>query len=154
MFDATGPLDKVQKAAGELLGGSIRSMTLKLVCQYTMEPVGAGYKIQAPREFVPKLLPALEFGLKAMHKVKDASSLLQTFGIPLPKPPQELIELTSGLIDGLAGRNGYACIDAAAKAAAPGGNDEATALARHQQHEFAAFLEKHDPEVSQTSRTA
>ncbi len=59
VFNAKGTTEKIQAAVDELIGGSQRTMTLRLICQYTMEPVGAGYRIHAPREFVPKVLPAL-----------------------------------------------------------------------------------------------
>ena len=59
VFDAKSTTEQVQAAVDELIGGSQRSMTLRLVCQYTRTPVGDGYKIHAPREFVPKMLPAL-----------------------------------------------------------------------------------------------
>jgi serine/threonine protein kinase len=59
MFSAKDRLENVQTAVDELVGVSNRQMTLRLVCQYTMEPVGDGYPIHAPRELLPKMLPAL-----------------------------------------------------------------------------------------------
>jgi len=68
VFNAKGTTEKIQAAVDELIGGSQRTMTLRLICQYTMEPVGAGYKIHAPREFVPKMLPALCASSLRLHK--------------------------------------------------------------------------------------
>eukprot|EP01045_Picozoa_sp_COSAG04_P026924 COSAG04_NODE_3838_length_2488_cov_3.587841_3_plen_94_part_00 len=83
---------------------------------------------------------------------KKSSGLLRQFGLPIPEVPQELADMTAGVIDGLGGDNGYACVNSAAQAAAGGDCDDATALSRFQQHEFEAFLKKHDPQVSTPHR--
>ena len=78
----------------------------------------------------------------------SVSSLLRTFGIPVPEVPQQLADMTAAVIDGLGGDNGYACINSAAQAAAGGGDTGSEQLSRFQQREFEAFLKTHDPEVS------
>ena len=51
VFDATGPLDRIQAAVDALGGVSTRKMRLRLICQYSYEPVGEGYLITVPRDF-------------------------------------------------------------------------------------------------------
>ena len=74
VFSASGVVSTVQSAIDEFAS---EKMTLRLVCQYTGEPVGDGYEITAPREVVPKLLPLLSAGLKAMTVIKDKINVVQ-----------------------------------------------------------------------------
>ena len=83
-----------------------------------------------------------------MKGANCVSTILQMFGLPIPKVPQELVEKTEAFIGGLGGDTGYACVNSVVEASAGGsGQPHTTALSRFQQHEFQRFLKQHDPEV-------
>ena len=145
IFNAANKMEAVQAALDDL---DCSSMTLRLLCQYTWEPVGAGYPIPQPRDTVPKLLPLLEAGLKGMKAVKGVGGLGRMFGLPVPEIPESAIEGIGQMVDEL-GSAGYACVEEAA-AKAGGGNP--TSVSRFQQSEFEAFLRKHDPEANWKSQ--
>ena len=149
VFDASSPMEAVQSAIDEF---SSKKMTLRLVCQYTGEPVGDGYEITAPREVVPKLLPLLSAGLKAMTVINGAASLAKFVGLPLPDKliPASVVDKTTEIVEGLgAGESAFPCVaEAAGVAVGADSPDEAkTKLSRHQQREFEAFLADADPEA-------
>ena len=145
VFDASSPMEAVQAAIDEF---SSQTMTLRLVCQYTGEPVGDGYEITAPRELVPKLLPLMSAGLKAMKAVNGVTRIGRLFGLPLPEVPKALQEKLATMIDGLgAGESGFACVAEAAGEAVKGDSAAAkTELSRFQLREFEAFLNEADPD--------
>jgi len=145
VFDASSPMEAVQSAIDEF---SSKKMTLRLVCQYTGEPVGDGYEITAPRELVPKLLPLMSAGLKAMKAVNGVTRIGRLFGLPLPEVPEALQDKLETMIDGLgAGESGFACVAEAAGEAVKGDSAAAkTELSRFQLREFEAFLNDADPD--------
>jgi hypothetical protein len=131
----------VQAAVDDMDAGTF---TLRLLCQYSWKPVGAGYRIQAPRDSVPKLLPLLSVGLKGMKAVCGIGSLGRMFGLPWPDMPESAVGVAEKLVDGLGSE--FACVTAAAGAAAGGDSARArTAVSKFQQAEFEAFLRQHDP---------
>ena len=63
-----------------------------MLCQYTLEPVGDGYEIEAPRDTIPTLLPLMVFGLKAMQTLNGVASLgKMLLGPAVPTLPQAFL---------------------------------------------------------------
>jgi hypothetical protein len=150
VFSAGSALAAVQAAVDDMDAGTF---TLRLLCQYSWEPVGAGYRIQAPRDSVPKLLPLLSVGLKGMKAVRGIGNLGRMLGLSLPDLPESAVGAAEKLVDGLGSE--FACVTAAAGAAAARGSARArTAVSKFQLAEFEAFLRQHDPKEAWKAQLA
>ena len=137
MFNVNNPMESAKNAVDQF---STKKMTLRLVCQYTGEPVGDGYEIDQPREVIPKLLPLMSVGLKAMKMVNGVSKLGRLFGLPAPEIPPNWIDSVNSMVDGL-GDKGFACVAEVSDKDTQGDLQELSAF---QQREFAEFLAKND----------
>ena len=136
IFDTNSRLQNVKEAIDEL---QPRTMTLKLVCQYTWEPVGDGYTIQQARETVPKLLPLMTAGLRGVKAVNGVSKLARMFGFNTPDMGAA-VEKVQSLCDQVTDSNQFQCV-----AEATGADlSDPTELSRFQCHEFERFLAEHD----------
>jgi hypothetical protein len=145
IFCASAPIEAVQGAVDSF---ATKDLRLRLICQYTWQPVGEGYVIKAPRKSVPKLLPLAEAGLKAMKTVNGVSELGRLIGLPTPKIPESWVSDVEKLVDGLgAGNSPYQCIADALQDESTAGGD-ATTLSDFQLREFQLFLDEHDTEQS------
>ena len=81
--------ETIKEGLGDLVTGD--TMYLYLVDELTCEPVRAeGYpiKITTPSEIVPKLLPLMQVGLRAMSIYNGAGGIARLFGYPVPKVPE------------------------------------------------------------------
>jgi serine/threonine protein kinase len=155
IFAAAGPggsKETVLEAVESAIQSNVfdeQKLVLRLVCQYTWEPVGDGYEVTAPREFIPKVLPLMSAGLKGMKAVNGAASLGRMFGLPVPKIPDEFMSKAEEIVSGLSGESDFECIAQAAGQEIKGtsASSRKTSLSRFQQREFAEFLTKHDPKA-------
>ena len=80
----------VKEALGDLVTGE--RMYFYLVDELTGEPVrGDGYPIEitTPSEIVPKLLPVMQVGMRAMSLYNGAAGIACMFGYPIPKVPEK-----------------------------------------------------------------
>ena len=87
--DAETVFGKVKEALGDLV--TEETMYFYLVDELTGKPVrGAGYPIEitTPSEIVPKLLPAMQVGMRAMSLYNGVAGVMQMFGCPVPKVPK------------------------------------------------------------------
>jgi hypothetical protein len=67
------------------------TMYFYLVDELTGKPVGAdGYPIEItkPSDFVPKMLPLIHFGMRAMSIYNGSAGICRMFGVPMPKIPK------------------------------------------------------------------
>merc|ERR1740124_1312446 len=83
----------IKEGLGDLLTG--KTMYLYLVDELTGDPVRAeGYpiKITEPSDVVPKLLPVMQVGLRAMSIFNGAAGIAQMIGYPVPKLPKAWTE--------------------------------------------------------------
>merc|ERR1740124_2151387 len=83
----------IKEGLGDLVTG--KTMYLYLVDELTGDPVRAeGYpiKITEPSDVVPKLLPVMQVGLRAMSIFNGAAGIAQMIGYPVPKLPKAWTE--------------------------------------------------------------
>ena len=88
--DAEAVFGSVRAALGDLV--THETMYFYLVDELTGEPVrGNGYplKITTPSELVPKLLPVMQVGMRAMSLYNGVSGVARMFGAPVPTVPDE-----------------------------------------------------------------
>ena len=84
--------DTVKECIDSLVVGS--KYYLYLVDEYTMQPVeGEGYPIEitTPKEFIPKVLPLLKVGLKAMAAVNTVARMGRCLGLPVIAIPHDMM---------------------------------------------------------------
>ena len=149
IFQKNNPLHTVRDHLDALKGHKLK---LRLLCQYTMEPVGDGYELRAPRQEVPPLLPLLSVGVKGLHMVNAATAVANMFlGGVLPNRivPQAVIRDAKSLADGIPeGLQTYpSIIELTEQVATQGDTAEAPqALSHYQMQQFKLFLKQHDPE--------
>ena len=82
-------LGKIKEVFGELVTGE--TMYFYLVDELTGLPVhGNGYPIPITKasEIVPKLLPVMQVGMRAMSLYNGAAGVAQMVGYPVPKVPE------------------------------------------------------------------
>ena len=150
MFSRSNDLISVQSNIDKLRGR--QKLKLRLLCQYTWEPVGEGYELDAPRVMVPKLLPLLSLAMKGSDALGGALAISRLFlGSLVAEVPKGVVEDAKELVTGLPeGLHAYPCVmDELAKVALKGDDSEDAVrkeLDRFQQQEFRSFLKKHDPE--------
>ena len=80
---------KIQEVFGELM--TKETMYFYLVDELTGLPVrGDGYPIEitTPAEIVPKLLPVMQVGMRAMSLYNGVAGVAQMVGYPAPKVPE------------------------------------------------------------------
>ena len=80
---------KIQEVFGELM--TKETMYFYLVDELTGLPVrGDGYPIEItkPSELVPKLLPVMQVGMRAMSLYNGVAGAAQMVGYPVPKVPE------------------------------------------------------------------
>ena len=80
---------KIQEVFGELM--TKETMYFYLVDELTGLPVrGDGYPIEitTPAELVPKLLPVMQVGMRAMSLYNGVAGVAQMVGYPAPKVPE------------------------------------------------------------------
>ena len=145
MLRPTNTLKSVQESIDGLRGPKLK---LRLLCQYTWEPVGEGYEIRAPRDNVPRLLPLLSVGLKGLRVCNGAAAIGQLFlGNIIPEIPEAMMQEAERIVDGLPdGLHAYPSVVELVGDVARGESDAAKQeLNRFQQHEFRVFLQEHDP---------
>ena len=88
--DPTKVFDAVKVALGDLVTGE--RMYFYLVDELTGEPVrGEGYPIEItkPSAIVPKLLPVMQVGMRAMSLYNGAAGIARMFGYPVPTVPEK-----------------------------------------------------------------
>uniref|UniRef100_A0A6S8VFZ9 Protein kinase domain-containing protein n=1 Tax=Chaetoceros debilis TaxID=122233 RepID=A0A6S8VFZ9_9STRA len=69
------------------------TMYFYLIDELTGKPViGGGYpiEIKEPADVVPKLLPIIQYGMRAMSVYNGAAGVCQMFGFPVPKVPKSI----------------------------------------------------------------
>ncbi|KAL1499022.1 hypothetical protein AB1Y20_013538 [Prymnesium parvum] len=87
--DVGGAFETIREGLGDLI--TAETMYLYLIDELTGEPVrGPGYpiEIKTPAEVVPKLLPVMQVGLRAMAVYNGAAGIGRAFGFPVPKVPK------------------------------------------------------------------
>ena len=80
---------KIKEVFGELM--TKNTMYFYLVDELTGQPVrGDGYPIEitTPAEIVPKLLPVMQVGMRAMSLYNGVAGVAQMVGYPAPKVPE------------------------------------------------------------------
>eukprot|EP01043_Picozoa_sp_COSAG02_P039319 COSAG02_NODE_3096_length_7380_cov_36.086910_2_plen_796_part_00 len=141
------PLHTVRDHLDALKGHRLK---LRLLCQYTWEPVGEGYELRAPLQEVPPLLPLLSVGVKGLQTVNAAAAVANVFlGGVLPERivPETVIRDAKSLADGIPeGLYSYpSVVELATQVALQGETEEARqALSQYQQQQFKLFLKTHD----------
>jgi hypothetical protein len=99
------PIAAIQEAAKNICTDEF--LYLYLVDEYTMQPVVKQddplypIEITTPAEFIPKVLPLLKIGMKAMTVVNSVAGMGRFFGYPVPTIPAEYMSKISGAIGGL-----------------------------------------------------
>ena len=82
--------ETIKEGLGDLVTGE--TMYLYLIDELTGLPVRAeGYPIEItkPSEIVPKLLPVMQVGLRAMSILNGAAGIARMVGYPAPSVPEE-----------------------------------------------------------------
>ena len=138
----------IKEGLGDLVTGE--TMYLYLVDELTGEPVRAdGYypiKITKPSDIVPKLLPVMQVGLRAMSVFNGAAGIAQMVGYPVPKVPKALTQGVRESVDMLKKKSSVEDFDAVQKVVDKDGVEkESDSLRGHSLREFTDFLNANDP---------
>jgi len=84
-----GAFDTIKEGLGDLI--TAEKMYLYLIDELTGEPVrGKGYPIviTTPAQVVPKMLPVMQVGMRAMSIYNGTAGIARAFGYPVPKVPK------------------------------------------------------------------
>jgi serine/threonine protein kinase len=160
-------LDKISKVGRALAEGSFgdafkaavdelvteESLYFYLLDEETGDPVvpqgKSPYpiKITKPKQSVPKLLPLLSLGLKAMKAVNGVAGIGRAFGLPLPAIPESWGSVVSDAVDAL-GRDSsvvhYGALQSRLDNAAAGESTVAKGVRGTALRQLEQFLGEHD----------
>ena len=146
--DERGDLGRVRDVVaglGDLVTGE--TMYLYLVDELTCEPVRAeGYPIviTKPSEIVPKLLPVMQVGLRAMSIYNGAGGIARLFGYPVPKVPEAWAKGARESVELLKQESSVAQFGVVHEAVMYG-SEESKSVRGHSLRVFTDFLQKNDP---------
>jgi len=135
----------IREGLGNLVTGE--TMYLYLVDELTCEPVRAeGYPIviTKPSEIVPKLLPVMQVGLRAMSIYNGAGGIARLFGYPVPKVPEPWATGARESVELLKQESSVAQFGVVHEEAM-GGSEESKSVRGHSLRVFTDFLQKNDP---------
>ena len=137
--------ETIKEGLGDLVTGE--SMYLYLVDELTCEPVRAeGYPIviTKPSEIVPKLLPVMQVGLRAMSIYNGAGGIARLFGYPVPKVPEAWATGARESVELLKQESSVAQFGVVHEEAMEG-SEESKSVRGHSLRVFTDFLQKNDP---------
>ena len=137
--------ETIKEGLGDLVTGE--TMYLYLVDELTCEPVRAeGYPIviTKPSEIVPKLLPVMQVGLRAMSIYNGAGGIARLFGYPVPKVPEAWATGARESVELLKQESSVAQFGVVHEEAMEG-SEESKSVRGHSLRVFTDFLQKNDP---------
>jgi hypothetical protein len=146
---------EVGKGAFEIIKEGIEDLTvgkkmyLYLIDELTGEPVrakGKGWpiEIKKPKEVVPKILPLMQLGMRAMSIFNGAAGVARMFGYPVPIVPKSWSEGAQESLELLKQESSveqFAVVHAEVKK----GTEEKKSVRGVSLREFEDFMNKYDP---------
>ncbi|KAK1736247.1 serine/threonine-protein kinase [Skeletonema marinoi] len=146
---AAGDIDKafetIKEGIKDLIVGN--EMYLYLIDELTGKPVEAkGWPliITTPSEKVPRLIPLMQVGMRAISICNGAAGFAKVFGIPAPKVPKEWLKGAQDSVELLKQESSvqeFGIVHAQVK----GGTQENTSVRGASLREFQDFLKTNDP---------
>ena len=137
--------ETIKEGLGDLVKGE--TMYLYLVDELTCEPVRAeGYPIviTTPSEIVPKLLPVMQVGLRAMSIYNGAGGIARLFGYPVPKVPESWATGARESVELLKQESSVAQFGVVHEEVMDG-SEESKSVRGHSLRVFTDFLQENDP---------
>ena len=138
--------EKIKDGLNDLVTGE--TMHLYLVDELTGKPVRAeGYPIPitTPSDIVPKLLPAMQVGLRAMSIFNGAAGIARMVGYPVPKVPEALTKGMRESVNMLKKKSSVEEFDVVQEVVDKGGEKKSDSLRGHSLRIFTDFLQENDP---------
>ena len=139
-----GAFETIKSGLSDLMGDE---MYLYLIDELTGEPViakGWPIVITTPSDKVPKLLPVMQVGMRAMSIYNGAAGVARMFGFPVPKVPKAWSKGTQESIEMLKKESSvadFSVVHSEVKDA----SEEEKSVRGASLREFGDFLKKHDP---------
>jgi len=124
-----------------------KKMYLYLIDELTGEPVQAeGWPIEItkPSKVVPKLLPLMQVGMRAMSIYNGAAGVARMFGYPAPRVPKAWSEGAQESVELLKKKSSVEDF-AVLHTAVEGGTEEKKSVRGASLREFVDFMSKNDP---------
>jgi hypothetical protein len=137
--------ETIKEGLGDLVKGE--TMYLYLVDELTCEPVRAeGYPIPitTPSDIVPKLLPVMQVGLRAMSIYNGAGGIARLFGYPVPKVPEAWATGARKSVELLKQESSVAQFGVVHEEVMEG-SEESKSVRGHSLRVFTNFLQENDP---------
>ena len=147
--------DSGSKSIAEVIKGrfekliEVDTMYFYLIDELTGMPVTAGiYPIEIKKapEFVPKLMPYILFGMRAMSVYNGAAGLYQMFGIPLPKVPDSIEKNMTESVEILKRKSSVEAFDIVQQKVEDNDDTKSKSARGVDLRQLESFFKKHDSE--------